>query len=137
MTSKECFVYITLPNQTEQVTAGKFVLEQTPRGENIGKFVYGKSYLSRPDAVAFDPVELKLTSDVYETGQFKGIFGAIRDASPDYWGRRLIERHIGKLDVDEIDYLLQSPNDRMGALGFGLNKEPPAPKRLFNQMLHL
>lgn len=27
MTSKECYVYITLSNQYEQVTAGKFVLE--------------------------------------------------------------------------------------------------------------
>jgi serine/threonine-protein kinase HipA len=66
-----------------------------------------------------------------------GVFGAIRDASPDHWGRRLIERHLGNLDVSEMEYLLNSPDDRIGALDFGLNKEPPAPKRTFNRMIDL
>ena len=26
----------------------------------------------------------------------KGVFGALRDAGPDYWGRRVIEKHFGK-----------------------------------------
>ncbi|MFT3804737.1 MAG: HipA domain-containing protein [Burkholderiaceae bacterium] len=34
-------------------------------------------------------------------------------------------------------YLLFSPNDRAGALGFGLNQAPPAPKRTFNRTLDL
>ncbi|MBQ8672260.1 MAG: hypothetical protein IJ525_07055 [Alphaproteobacteria bacterium] len=41
MAFRECYVYIMLPNQYEQVTAGKFVLETNTRGENIGRFVYG------------------------------------------------------------------------------------------------
>ena len=41
MISKECYVYIALPNQYEQITAGKFVLETNAYGENIGRFVYG------------------------------------------------------------------------------------------------
>ena len=32
---------------------------------------------------------------------------------------------------------MYSPDDRAGALGFGLNKEPPAPRRTFNQTLEL
>ena len=39
--------------------------------------------------------------------------------------------------LNEIDYLLYSPGDCAGALGFGLNVEPPAPKRRFNQTLDL
>lgn len=136
MTSRECFVYITLPNQYEQVTAGKFVLDTNTRGDSVGRFVYGKSYLARSDAVEFDPVELKLTDKIYETATLKGVFGAIRDASPDYWGRGLIDRYFAGT-VDEMEYLLQSPDDRSGALDFGLNQVPPAPKRLFNQMLDL
>lgn len=65
------------------------------------------------------------------------MFGALRDASPDYWGRRIIEHHFGSSAPDEIDYLLHSPDDRAGALGFGLNKEPPAPKRTFNRTIDL
>lgn len=34
-------------------------------------------------------------------------------------------------------YLLESPDDRAGALGFGLNQKPPAPLRSFNKMLDL
>lgn len=136
MTS-ECFVYITLPGQIEPVTAGKFVLTQNRQGISLGKFIYGKSYLARADAVPFDPAQLKLTEKTYETTALNGVFGALRDAGPDYWGRRIIERHAGKAQLSEMDYLLNSPDDRAGALGFGLNATPPAPKRTFNQTLDL
>lgn len=135
--SSECYVYITLPGQTEPVTAGRFTLTPDARGTLIGRFVYGKNYLARPDAVPLDPVELKLTPQVYQTIALNGIFGALRDSGPDYWGRRVIERHAGKPQLGEIDYLLYSPDDRAGALGFGLYQTPPAPKRLFNQTLDL
>ena len=84
MTSKnqatECFVYITLPGQTEAVTAGRFVLSKSRDGTPLGKFVYGKSYLARNDAVEIDPVELKLSAETYETTRLRGVFGALRDA---------------------------------------------------------
>lgn len=136
MTS-ECFVYITLTGQIEPVTAGKFVLTQNRQGISLGKFIYGKSYLARADAVPFDPAQLKLAEKTYETTALNGVFGALRDAGPDYWGRRIIERHAGKAQLNEMDYLLNSPDDRAGALGFGLNATPPAPKRTFNQTLDL
>jgi serine/threonine-protein kinase HipA len=133
----ECFVYITLPGQTEAVTAGRFVLTKSRDGTPLGKFVYGKSYLARIDAVEIDPVELNLTDETYETARLGGVFGALRDAGPDYWGRRLIEKHSGKTVLGEMDYLLESPDDRAGALGFGLGQEPPAPRRKFNKTLDL
>jgi serine/threonine-protein kinase HipA len=141
MTSKpaptECFVYITLPGTTEPVTAARFELTTTRSGVPLGRLVYGKSYLARGDAVAFDPVELALGSRVYETTMMKGVFGALRDASPDSWGRSVIERHVGKSPLSELDYLLESPDDRAGALSFGLGQKPPAPKRKFNQTIVL
>jgi serine/threonine-protein kinase HipA len=133
----ECYVYITLPGQTEPVTAGRFVLAPDRRGVPEGRFVYGRSYLERPNAVALDPVELKLAPRTYSTVALGGLFGAIRDASPDYWGRRVIQRHLGKAHPGEMDYLLYAPDDRAGALGFGLNQIPPAPRRTFNQTLEL
>jgi serine/threonine-protein kinase HipA len=132
----ECFVYITLAGQTEFVTAGRFVLEQQ-RGGPLGRFVYGRSYLDRPDAVPIDPVELKLGKATYRTTAQNGMFGALRDASPDHWGRRVIDKHATRVRPGEVDYLLFAPDDRAGALGFGLNQEPPAPKRHFNQTLDL
>lgn len=133
----ECYVYITLPGETQAVTAGRFQLTSDRRGNALGRFVYGKSYLARPGAVPIDPVELKLVPKVYETMGLKGIFGALRDAGPDYWGRCVIERYVGKSELGELDYLLHSPDDRAGALGFGLNQTPPAPERHFNKTLDL
>jgi serine/threonine-protein kinase HipA len=135
--SKECFVYITLPGKVSAVTAGKFVLDQSGSGVPLGRFVYGQSYLKNPEAVAIDPIELKLSNTTYSTVHLKGVFGALRDAGPDYWGRRVIEKHAGKPALGEMDYLLDSPDDRAGALGFGLNIVPPAPLRKFNQTLDL
>ena len=140
MTSRrptECFVYITLPGAREAITAGKFVLSETPTGDPIGQFVYGRSYVANRDAVEIDPVELKLSDQTYDTVRLNGVFGAIRDAGPDYWGRRVIEKHAGITRLGEIDYLLESPDDRAGALGFGENVTPPAPRREFNQTLDL
>lgn len=136
MISKECYVYISLPSQYEPVTAGKFVLETDDYGINVGRFIYGKSYLARSDAVELDPVELKLSDKAYQTTILKGVFGAIRDASPDFWGRELINWHLGG-QADEMEYLLFSPDDRAGALWFGLNQTPPPPKKTFNQMMDL
>src|SRR5215468_9142737 len=135
--STECFVYITLPGETESVTAGRFELAKGRRGNALGRFVYGKSYLARRNAVAIDPVELKLSGDTYETARLNGVFGALRDASPDYWGRRVIEKHAGIAQLGELDYLLNSADDRAGALGFGLNQRPPSPRRKFNKTLEL
>ena len=133
----ECFVYITLPGQTEPVTAGRFALTTDRRGTPEGRFVYGRRYLERPNAVALDPTLLKLSPRTYSTFALGGVFGALRDASPDYWGRRVIQRHLGKAQPGEMEYLLYSPDDRAGALGFGLKQTPPAPKRAFNQTLDL
>lgn len=141
MTSKisatECFVYITLPGNVTATTAGRFVLAKNPRGEALGRFVYGRSYLENNNAVEIDSVELKLSGKTYETVILNGVFGALRDAGPDYWGRRVIEKHSGKPQLGEMDYLLESPDDRAGALGFGLNTVPPAPIRKFNKTIDL
>lgn len=136
MTS-ECFVYLVLPDETEFVTAGRLVREVDQLGRAACRFVYGKSYLGRPNAVPIDPIELKLSTKTYETRSLNGLFGALRDASPDHWGRRIIERQFRTHQPDELDYLLHSPDDRAGALGFGLNQAPPAPRRQFNRTLQL
>lgn len=136
-TPQECFVYIVLPGETEFVTAGRFERKTDRHRIATGRFVYGKSYLARRNAVPIDPLNLKLGGDTYSTTRLNGMFGALRDASPDWWGRRVIEKRSGKAQLDELDYLLHSPDDRAGALGFGLNAEPPAPKRTFNRTMDL
>jgi len=138
MTSeRECYVYIVLPGATEFVTAGRFRVSPTPDGEAVGEFVYGRRYLERNDAIELDPVELRLRRGVYETARMQGFFGAIRDSMPDSWGRRVIEKNTGHVQLEEFDYLLQGPDDRAGALGFGANVEPSLQKSTFNRTLDL
>ena len=138
MTSKnECYVYIVLPGTTEFVTAARFRISKTREGEPVGELIYGKQYLACPDAVALDPVELQLMETQFRTTRMHGFFGAIRDAMPDYWGRCVIERNLYPIIPDEFLYLLQGPDDRAGALGFGLNVVPPAPQKKFNRTLNL
>jgi len=138
MTSeRECYVYIVPPGATEFVTAGRFRVSPTPDGEAVGEFVYGRRYLERNDAIELDPVELRLRRGVYETARMQGFFGAIRDSMPDSWGRLVIEKNTGHTQLEEFDYLLQGPDDRAGALGFGSNVEPSPQKSMFNRMLHL
>ncbi|MCI0429303.1 MAG: type II toxin-antitoxin system HipA family toxin [Rhodospirillales bacterium] len=119
------------------MTAGRFRVSETRDGTPFGQFVYGRSYLQRNDAVELDPVELRLANRTYETARMSGFFGAIRDSMPDYWGRRVIEKHSGHTRLQEFDYLMEGADDRAGALGFGLNVEPPAPRRKFNRTLDL
>ena len=135
--SRQCFVYLWLPGATTAVTAGRYELARNRQGTPLGRFVYGKSYLARADAVALDPTELTLASKTFETTALNGVFGALRDSGPDYWGRMVIERALRRPNLDEIAYLLESPDDRAGALGFGLGQTPPAPKRSFNRTLDL
>ena len=86
MTSdRDCFVHVVLPGETEFVPAGRFRLSASRSGAPVGRFVYGRSYLKRSNAVELDPVQLRLGAQPYETAQLKGFFGAIRDSMPDDW----------------------------------------------------
>ncbi len=131
MTS-ECYVYIVLPGETAFVTAGRFALRESREGAPVGEFIYGRSYRERPAAVELDPLELRLQPGTFETAGMGGFFGAIRDAMPDAWGRRVIERRSGG-EISEFDHLLRAPDDRAGALGFGLDTEPYFPANRFNR----
>ncbi|MEB3322455.1 MAG: type II toxin-antitoxin system HipA family toxin [Synechococcaceae cyanobacterium] len=133
----ECFVYVVLPGSTEFVTAGRFSVSSNRQGQPVGTFVYGRRYRERPDAVELDPVQLRLRQGPFETARLGGFFGALRDALPDHWGRRVIARHGGLGEPSDFDLLLLGPDDRCGAVSFGRGVEPPAPQRRFNRTLDL
>lgn len=134
---RSCYVYLQLPGVLDVVTCGRYEPEILRDGRVVGRFVYGRSYRARADAVPLDPYHLPVTPRRYETARLDGMFGALRDASPDAWGRRVIEKMTGRVDLDELDFLLQGPEDRAGALSFGLGPIPPAPARKFNRILKL
>ena len=129
------YVYLQLPGTLEVVTAG-FFEQQDRAGITVGAFVYNPRYLARPDAVPVEPFELPLRPGRLETVRLGGIFGALRDAAPDAWGRRIIARQLAR-EPTEIDCLLHSPEDRAGALAFGRGKAPPPPVATFNRVVQL
>ncbi len=133
--SNSCLVFIQLPSG-EEVVCGRFTQEAIAGGGWKGLFVYARSYRERRDAVALDPFELPLTAASHEIVDEVGIFGALRDASPDAWGRRVIEWRLGEMS-SEIDYLVNSPEDRAGALSFSRKNEPPQTVQRFNRVLDL
>jgi serine/threonine-protein kinase HipA len=138
MTSRRsCYVFLQLPGGLDVVPCGRYEREVLRDGRVIGRFVYARSYRERGDAVPLHPYHLPVTPRRYETAKLEGMFGALRDASPDAWGRRVIEKMTGRADLDEMDFLLHGPDDRAGALSFGDERTPPGPVRRFNRVLHL
>lgn len=121
-----------LPGTVVVITCGRFRLE-----DGVGRFNYGRRYLEHPKAVELDRFDLPLSGREFQTARLRGMFGALRDASPDSWGRKIIERNLHAGDLTEMDYLLHSPEDRVGALSFGEGPYPPAPVRKFNRIVQL
>lgn len=136
ISNDRAYVYLQLPGSLETVTAG-FFEQQERAGVALGVFVYSPAYLERSDAVPLDPFELPLREGRFETVKLSGIFGSLRDASPDAWGRHIIERYLNRSDLSEVEYLLHSPEDRVGALSFGRGRSPPPPAARFNKVLEL
>lgn len=136
MTSeRQAYIYVQLPGTLDTVPAALLKVEKLPDGTFVGRFRYGDRYLERKDAIAFDPFQLPLGDTVHEFTKLRGIPGAVRDAGPDAWGRRVIEHKLERSpgDLEEIDYLLNGPQDGAGYLSFGSKQEPPSPKRRYNR----
>jgi serine/threonine-protein kinase HipA len=135
ISEREAYIYVQLPGTLETVPAALLRVQTLADGRQIGRLRYGDRYLQRQEAIALDPFRLPLEKTVYEFTQLKGIPGAVRDAGPDAWGRRVIEHRLQRSagDVQEIDYLLHGPQDGAGYLTFGLKVDPPAPRRRYNR----
>ncbi|MBK9441446.1 MAG: HipA domain-containing protein [Comamonadaceae bacterium] len=137
MTAPEqsCYVYIQLPGTFEWVPCASLKIKEVGSSAFEGTFTYGKKYLARHNVVALDQYRLPLTQRPQKFTKLKGIPGAIRDASPDAWGRRVIQAKLDRpeADIQEMEYLLNGPGDGAGNLRFGLSVDPPGPNRRFNQ----
>lgn len=96
------------------------------RGRIGCSFSYDDTYLASPKAFAIDPF-LPLRNSVYHCD---GLPGAMRDSSPDRWGRHLISRRniewarangAVTWTLDEVDYLVGVHDAaRQGALRYSL-----------------
>lgn len=126
---KEVVVYVYLFDKF--VPAGRLAFEEKGR-YSTAVFRYGKTYLTRPDAVSIDPMQLPLIDREFVTESGFDMFNGIRDAGPDRWGRYLLDKKYAHA-LDELDYITLLGPDRSGALAFAMDAEgitQPLVKRL-------
>lgn len=125
MTSENVYIWVHLPDASEPIIAGRLEVTTGAAG-SIGRFNYGQSYLNNPRAVPIDPVALPLRQGIQTFTSLNGYPGAILDAGPDAWGKRVIDRLYGKQN-HPLGYLLLNDAGRSGCLSFSTKvDEPPA-----------
>lgn len=132
---ESCYVYARLPGTFEWVPCASLKVREVGAGAFQGTFSYGRRYLERPNVIALDPFHLPLSTKPLYFTKLKGIPGALRDASSDAWGRRVIQARLARpeADITEMEYLLNGPDDGAGNLRFGRSVTPPGPARPFNR----
>lgn len=119
--ANEAYVWIWLQGRVDPVVAGRLATSAAGL-----QFNYGRSYLSRADAVPLYLPELPLQVGLLPLPSGLTMPGCLRDAAPDAWGRRVILNRLfgsaGKdadtLALGELTYMLESGSDRIGALDF-------------------
>jgi serine/threonine-protein kinase HipA len=120
------YVFIALEGSAEAVPAGRLVLYEEGVKPVGAAFVYGNKYLQRANALAVDPVSMPLDEarkhreTVFQPPAGLALFGAVRDATPDSWGRRVIENmlKVAPDSLPETGYLAHAGPHRTGALDF-------------------
>jgi serine/threonine-protein kinase HipA len=125
------------------VPAGQISITEDGRYSRC-EFAYGRRYLQRADAVAIDPVHLPLGTALMEAPDGFPLFNGVRDAAPDAWGRKLIDRESLRSQgrpATEAEFLLVSQSgNRIGALRFGptpLAVGPVLPLQIDDQLTQL
>ncbi|MCY4241216.1 MAG: HipA domain-containing protein [Rhodobacter sp.] len=117
----EAFVWAWLPGATEPVVAGRI-----ERDGEFYVFNYGRSYLEAEGAIPLYVPELSMRVGRIDPIAPLQMAGALRDAAPDAWGRRVIINRLtgssGKdadvVELDELTFMLESGSDRIGGLDF-------------------
>ena len=115
------FVFAYL--DSDWAPCGRLSLTEDGPDLQAASFAYGLKYLERPTALEIDPVSLSLQDKTAVRGKILlppnglALFGGIRDAAPDAWGRRVIESRlkVPANSLPESTYLTHAGSQRVGA----------------------
>jgi len=132
------FVWVWLPDAETPVVAGRI-----EKNAERYLFNYGRSYLDNRDPVPLYLPELPLVVGQQEPPAPLTIANALRDASPDAWGRRVIINRLMGLqanaaeatELEEISFMLESGSDRIGGLDFQISATNYVPRQSINVTL--
>lgn len=124
-------VFIHLPGETEAVPAGRLTMIEQGLQVQASTFAYGRRYVARSNALPVDPIALALMPGRNDEERVPAgglaMFGALRDATPDAWGRRVIENRLRAPPngLPESVYLDHAGPHRAGALD--VRESPTSP----------
>ena len=119
-------IYVGLAHEPGQAPTPVGLLKIARRGViESGEYAYGKQYLTSPNAIALNNEFMPLNSAIIALPERRIRDGGalpltLRDALPDSWGRRVLEAQYGRT-LDDIDALLLTNTDRVGAMCFSEN----------------
>lgn len=127
-----CYIFVDQGDQP--VVAARYQIEN-----GLGYFTYGKSFAERSDAFSFDPLNLPLTQPLRVMNPIDGKdkFGVLSDATPDNWGRKLLQALHSHAPRNDIEWLLAARGTGVGCLTASLSAttlKQPAPIALFTDL---
>lgn len=134
-------VWLTLPS-AKSVKAGSLVVadpDAARGGRMEGQFRYASEYLELPEAFPLDPLNLKLSAEVFDANRPRaGVHSVFEDSLPDDWGRRLMTRHNNlKREEQRVPNLLRLLGSKgLGALGY-VEEGAPDPETASVSSRHL
>jgi serine/threonine-protein kinase HipA len=131
MAAKEQKLFVFANLDSEWAPCGQLTLTEDGAKLLASTFAYGLRYLERPNALEVDPVSLSIQDKSAVRGKALfppnnlPLFGGIRDAAPDAWGRRVIESRLKAPanSLPESTYLLHAGSQRVGALDIRSSRE--------------
>ena len=124
MATKELKLMVFAHLGLDWAPCGQLLLTEEGPAVLASSFAYGTNYIRRANALEVDPVSLSMRARDQVLGKRMlpanglTLFGGIRDAAPDSWGRRVIEAKlkVPANSLPESQYLLHAGSDRVGAL---------------------
>lgn len=113
---------LMLPDQAQAKAVARIKLEQL-NGFEEGSLAYGRQYLNEASAIALNPAYLPLEAGLFEMSPKRTRDGGalhltIKDALPDAWGRLVVQARNNWQTLGDVDVLLQTNADRVGAMVF-------------------
>lgn len=122
---QQCTVFVCT-DPAAPVAAGRFAIDDAGQGH----FVYGKSYLARPDAFSFDPLNLRLGREQMRVAIWPDeSFGVLSDAGPNSWGKRITasicQQENRPMPANPVEWLLTCWHYGSGCLGFAATPDQP------------
>lgn len=115
---RKLHVFIDMGDDSELRLVGELVLDEDAPGGFAARFQYAQSWVLSPDGFPLDPLNMPLGLDPIETTSKYIKLGALFDAAPDLWGRRVLQAETGQAFTPEGEILLKGRGNGVGCLFF-------------------